>query len=102
MTKDEIENNIYNILLNVMDPELEIDIVNLGLIYNIQYTSENKVEILMTLSTPNCPLSDVIVKNITESIKISYPSFTVNVEITFSPPWNTEMISEEGKIMLGQ
>jgi metal-sulfur cluster biosynthetic enzyme len=55
----------------------------------------------MTLSTPSCPLSDAIVQNIEGSIKNEYPNFTINVEITFEPRWNTDMISEEGKNILG-
>ena len=103
-TKDEIketEDDIYNILTTVMDPEIEIDVVNLGLIYDVKYNGENTVDILMTLSTPSCPLSDAIVQNIKESIKIKYPNLEIEVEITHEPLWNAEFISEKGKIMLG-
>lgn len=97
----KIEDDVYTILTTVMDPEIEIDIINLGLVYDIKYDGENIVNVLMTLSTPSCPLSDAIVQNITESIKNKYPNFTINVEITFEPRWNTDMISEEGKNILG-
>ena len=97
----EIEDDIYNILTTVMDPEIEIDIVNLGLIYEIKYNGEKIVDILMTLSTPSCPLSDAIVQNIKESIKNKYPNFEIGVKITFEPLWNAGFISEKGKITLG-
>jgi metal-sulfur cluster biosynthetic enzyme len=97
----EIEDDIYNILTTVMDPEIEIDIVNLGLIYELKYNGEKKVDVLMTLSTPSCPLSDAIVQNIKESIKNKYPNFEIEVEITFEPLWNAGFISEKGKKILG-
>ena len=95
------EDDIYNILTTVMDPEIEIDIVNLGLIYDLKYDGEKTVDVLMTLSTPSCPLSDAIVQNIKESIKNKYPIFETKVEITYEPLWNADMISEEGKKILG-
>ena len=104
-SKEEIEkveaNIIENVLSKVMDPEIEIDIVNLGLIYDITYNGKTKVDVLMTMSTPSCPLSDAIVQNVKESIKNTYPDFTVDVEITFEPRWHAGLISEAGKEMLG-
>lgn len=89
-----------NVLTTVMDPEIEIDIVNLGLIYELDYDGENNVAIKMTFSTPNCPLGDVIVKNVQESIKQKYPDFEVDVAIVFEPRWHAGMISEKGKKLL--
>lgn len=97
----DTEDDIYNILTTVMDPEIEIDIVNLGLIYDLKYNGEKIVNILMTLSTPSCPLSDAIVQNIKESIKNKYPNFEIEVKITYEPLWNADFISEKGKKMLG-
>lgn len=102
MTKEEIEADlIENVLTQVMDPEIEIDIVNLGLIYDITYNGKNKVNVLMTMSTPACPLSDVIIKNVEETIIQKYTDFTVDVEITFEPRWHAGLISEAGKETLG-
>jgi metal-sulfur cluster biosynthetic enzyme len=92
---------IENILSHVMDPEIEIDIVNLGLIYELDYDGRNTVDIEMTLSTPSCPLSDAIVNSVKESIKVKYPDFRVNVKLVFEPQWHAGMISEDGKVMLG-
>lgn len=91
---------IENVLTTVMDPEIEIDIVNLGLIYELNYDGEKTVVIQMTLSTPACPLSDVIVANVKESIKQKYPNFEVEVSLIFEPRWHAGMISEKGKNML--
>lgn len=98
----EIEIDILeNILSYVMDPEIEIDIVNLGLIYELDYDGKNTVDIEMTLSTPSCPLSDAIVNSVKESIKAKYPDFQVNVKLVFDPQWHAGMISKAGKEMLG-
>ncbi len=98
----EIELDILeNILAHVMDPEIEIDIVNLGLIYELDYDGKNTVDIEMTLSTPSCPLSDAIVNNVKESIKVKYPDFRVNVKLVFDPQWHAGMISDAGREMLG-
>jgi len=97
-----IEDDIFeNILSHVMDPEIEIDIINLGLVYDIKYDGNKTVDVLMTLSTPSCPLSDAIVQSVEESIKNKYPGFNVLVELTFDPPWSAALISEKGKQLLG-
>ena len=96
-----IEANLEQILYNVMDPEIEINIVDLGLIYSLIYDGETQVEIKMTLSTPACPLGDAILMNVKQSINNIYPDYEVNVELVFTPPWNADMISEKGRLMLG-
>jgi len=92
---------IENILSHVMDPEIEIDIVNLGLIYELDYDGDKTVAIDMTLSTPACPLSDAIIASVKESIKQKYPDFIVEVKLVFEPKWHAGMITEAGKVMLG-
>jgi len=105
MTNEEIKNIetdiMDNILSNVMDPELEIDIISLGLIYDLYYDGKKTISIVMTLSTPACPLGDAITQNVEESIKNKYPDFEIDIHITFEPTWTTEMISDEGKEKLG-
>jgi len=99
---EEIKTDLMtNVLARVMDPEIEIDIVNLGLIYELDFDGINKVDIIMTMSTPACPLSDAIVQNVRESIIHKYNNFKVNVEVVFEPLWHSGLISEEGKEMLG-
>jgi metal-sulfur cluster biosynthetic enzyme len=96
-----MEAEVWNILKFVMDPEVEVNIVDLGLIYKVDYDGDKKVDVLMTLSTPACPIGDAIVSNVVEAIKAKQPTLEVEVELTFEPPWTSEMISEEGKMMLG-
>ncbi len=98
---EEVKKHILEILKEVMDPEVELNIVDLGLIYNLDYDGENRVNIIMTLSTPACPLGDAIILNVKESIKKHYPDFEVNVNLVFDPPWTPNLISEEGKAKLG-
>lgn len=104
MNKEEIaifELKILELLKEVMDPEIEINIVDLGLIYGIVYDGDKKIDIEMTFSTPACPLGDTIITNVVEVIKQKYPDFTTNVDIVFDPPWSAGLVSEEGKRILG-
>ena len=97
----DFELKILELLKNVMDPEIEINIVDLGLIYEVKYDGEKKIDIDLTFSTPSCPLGDTIVTNVKETIKQKHPDFEIDVNIVFDPPWSTEMVSEEGKKILG-
>ena len=97
----KVENEIYELLKTVMDPEIELDIINLGLVYNILFDGEDYVRIEMTLSTPACPLGDAITENVKNTIHVKYPDYKVDVDVVFDPPWDASMISEEGKKKLG-
>ncbi len=92
---------IENILTAVMDPEIEIDIVNLGLVYDLKYDGEQTVLITMTLSTPSCPMGDSIIQDVRQSIKNKYKDFEVDVNLVFEPRWHSGLITPEGKKMLG-
>ena len=103
-TREEIaifEMELLELLKNVMDPEIEINIVDLGLIYEINYDGDKSIAIEMTFSTPSCPLGDSIVTSIKEVIKQKYPDYTTTIEIVFDPPWSADLVSEEGKRILG-
>ena len=97
----QFEINTLELLKNVMDPEIEINIVDLGLIYELYYDGSTKINIVMTFSTPACPLGETIISNIKETIKNKYPSFETVVDVVFHPKWTTANISEEGKRVLG-
>lgn len=99
--RTEFELGVLELLKNVMDPEIEVNIVDLGLIYELVYDGEKKIDIKMTFSTPSCPLGDSIVNNVKEVIRQKYPDIETEIEIVFDPPWSAEMISEEGRQMLG-
>lgn len=104
MNKQEItqfEIDTLELLKNVMDPEIEINIVDLGLIYELYFDGEKKINIVMTFSTPSCPLGETIITNIKEAIKQKHTDFEVVVDVVFHPQWTTALISDEGKRILG-
>ncbi|UMB55284.1 metal-sulfur cluster assembly factor [Lutibacter sp. A64] len=104
MNKQEItefELELLELLKNVMDPEIEINIVDLGLIYELNYDGEAEVNIDLTFSTPSCPLGETIITNIKEIIAQKHASIHTNVKVVFEPKWTTANISEEGKQILG-
>jgi metal-sulfur cluster biosynthetic enzyme len=96
-----VESQTWNILKFVIDPEVEVNIVDMGLIYKIEYNGETKINITMTLSTPACPIADAIVLNVEQAIKNKFTDFEVDVTLVFDPPWSPDMVSEEGKVLLG-
>ncbi|PCI33765.1 MAG: FeS assembly SUF system protein SufT [Flavobacteriaceae bacterium] len=104
MTAEDImlfEIELLELLKEVIDPEVEINIVDMGLIYKLTYDGEGIVNIDLTFSTPSCPLGDTIMTNIRETINQKYPDFIVSIELVFEPKWTPAMISDEGRKMLG-
>ncbi|WP_185869088.1 iron-sulfur cluster assembly protein [Blattabacterium cuenoti] len=96
-----LEDRIISVLKSIYDPEIEVDIYELGLIYDIQISNEKKVKIIMTLTTPNCPVAESLpieIKNKVESLK---EIKNVDVVLTFDPPWSREFMSEEARLELG-
>lgn len=101
--KASMEDEILEILRKIMDPELNTNIVDLGLIYNIDALEPDKVvKVKMTLSTPNCPVGDTIVMSVMEAILEAYPDYEPDVMLVFDPPWTPDMISEAGKKHLAE
>lgn len=96
VTKEEVLND----LKSVYDPEIGVDIVNLGLIYRLDISEDGKsVEVDMTLTSVGCPLGPSLIGMVEEVLKRKFEN--VNVNVVFDPPWTPEMISEEGKQALG-
>ena len=101
VAQSNIEKNIWEVLREIMDPELNVNIVDMGLIYDLKVDEANKkVNVKMTLSTPNCPVGDTIVMSVMEAIMKHYPDYEPDVHLVFDPPWNAEMITEAGKAQL--
>ena len=97
-----IKEQVLEKLKAVDDPELHVSIVDLGLIYNINITGKNDVEILMTLTTPGCPLTAYFADLITNKIKELPEVRNVEIKLTFDPPWDPSKIqSEELRMELG-
>ncbi len=96
-----LEDKIVEILKTIYDPEIPVDIYELGLIYEVRISGDGIVEIDMTLTSPNCPVAEslpVDVKNKVESIDGVNEA---TVHIVFDPPWDKDMMSEEAKLELG-
>ena len=85
----------------IYDPEVPVNIYELGLIYDIQVSDEGDVEIEMTLTSPNCPVAETLPVEVEEKVKIVEEVRDVKVNITFDPPWTKDMMSEEAKLELG-
>lgn len=89
-------------LENVIDPELHISIMDLGLVYEVTLQEAHKVHILMTLTTLGCPLFPVIESDIKENVSsLGMKEDDITIEVTFDPPWSMERMTERGKAVLG-
>ncbi len=99
--KQEIEKNVVRALRQVYDPEIPVNIYDLGLIYEVRIDESNKVFIKMTFTAPNCPLADEVLDQVNEAVK-EVPGVTdVAIELVFEPAWNQDRMSEEAKLELG-
>lgn len=92
---------IVNVLKTIYDPEIPVDIYELGLIYDVFVNEDYDVKILMTLTTPNCPVAETLPLEVEEKVKSLNDVKSAIVEITFDPPWTQDLMSEEAKLELG-
>ena len=100
-TKEEIKEGVIEVLKTIFDPEIPVNIYELGLIYEVNVLPENMVEIVMTLTSPNCPVAGTLPGEVEEKVKsVSGVSDSV-VELVFEPAWSQDMMSEEAKLELG-
>ena len=97
----DLQQQIVDALREVYDPEIPVDIYELGLIYEINILPVNNVFILMTLTSPNCPAAESIPSEVETKVKQIEGINKVEVEITFDPPYSTDMMSEAAKLELG-
>ncbi len=91
---------IIEVLKTIYDPEIPLNIYDLGLIYGIEISEDGKVHILMTLTAPGCPIADSLIYEIKDRLMQLEGVKDVEVELTFDPPWTLERITEEGKEIL--
>lgn len=98
---EELGEKILGVLKTIYDPEIPVDIYELGLIYDVFVNENNDVKILMTLTSPNCPVAETLPVEVKEKVKSLDVLNEVEVEITFDPPWTKELMSEEAKLELG-
>jgi len=97
----ETEAKIVDALKQVYDPEIPVNVYDLGLIYGIEVTGEKTANITMTLTAPNCPLVDMLLKDVENSVGAVEGIEQVNINLVFDPPWDKSMLSEEAKLELG-
>lgn len=96
-----IGDNIIQALKTVYDPEIPVDIYELGLIYDVQISEDAEVKVVMTLTTPNCPVAESLPAEVREKVAGVEGVKDVDLELTFEPAWNKDMMSEEAKFELG-
>ena len=99
--KKKIENKIINVLKAIFDPEIPVDVYELGLIYEIKIDDLFHVEIIMTLTSPNCPVAESMPKEVEDKVGEVHGVKSSKVNIVFDPPWDKDMMSEEAKLDLG-
>ena len=92
---------IVRVLKTVYDPEIPVDIYELGLIYDVMVNENDEVKVLMTLTTPNCPVAESMPQEVQEKIRSMDEVRDCEVELTFDPPWTQDHMSEEAKLDLG-
>ncbi|MEN2434002.1 DUF59 domain-containing protein [Weeksellaceae bacterium A-14] len=103
-TDEQIANigdRIIEVLKTIYDPEIPVDIYELGLVYDVQISEDGNVKIIMTLTTPNCPVAESLPTEVKEKIGDIDEVKEVDLELTFEPAWNKDMMSEEAKFELG-
>lgn len=97
----EIQNDVIEVLKECFDPEIPVNIYELGLIYEVNVDAGNNVHVLMTLTSPMCPVAETLPKEVEDKIKLLQDVGTVQVEVTFDPPWTQDLMSEVAKLELG-
>ena len=97
----DIGENIIKALKTVFDPEIPVDIYELGLVYDVQISEDGDVKVVMTLTTPNCPVAESLPQEVKEKVAAVENVKSVDLELTFEPSWNKDMMSEEAKFELG-
>ncbi|SRR5690606_3291207 len=98
---NELGENIVKVLKTIFDPEIPVDIYELGLIYDVFVNENRDVKILMTLTSPNCPVAETLPMEVKEKVSSINLVNDVELELTFDPPWDKDMMSEEAKLELG-
>ena len=104
LTEEQIASlgeEVIKVLKTIYDPEIPVDIYELGLIYDVQISDEGEAKVLMTLTTPNCPVAESLPMEVEEKVGEIEGITRSKVEITFEPEWEKDMMSEEAKFELG-
>jgi len=101
ITEESVKNSIIEVLKTIFDPEIPVNIYDLGLIYEVNIFPDFAVEIVMTLTSPSCPAAGVLPGEVEQKAKSVSGVKDVTLELVFEPTWNQDMMSEEAKLELG-
>ena len=99
--KGYLEQKIVSVLETIYDPEIPVNIYELGLVYNIKINDNSDVDITMTLTSPACPVAESLPGEVRQKVKSIEDVNDVNINLVWEPPWNKDMMSEEAKLNLG-
>ncbi len=97
----QLEAEVVKVIKTIYDPEIPVNIYDLGLIYEIDVDEYNNLDVQMTLTTPNCPVADQLVAQVNQELRAIDGIKRVIVNLVFDPPWNKDMMSEVAKLELG-
>ena len=101
MDKKIFEDSIINVIKTIFDPEIPVNIYELGLIYDVRVDDDSNAEVDMTLTTPNCPVAESLPAEVKQKIELIAGIKKVEVNLLFDPPWDKDMMSEEARFELG-
>jgi len=101
LEKKTLEKQIIDVLKTVYDPEIPVDIYELGLIYEIRINDEHEVTIVMTLTSPSCPVAESLPVEVEQKVAGIQDVKSATIELTWEPPWDKDMMSEEAMVELG-
>jgi len=93
--------DIVKVIKTIFDPEIPVDIYELGLIYDVMINEDRDVKIIMTLTTPNCPVAESLPAEVKDKVKSMKGVNEVELELTFDPPWSQDLMSDEAKLEIG-
>lgn len=96
-----LKDRIIQVLKTIYDPEIPVNIYELGLVYDIDINDDNDVLVLMTLTAPNCPVAESLPLEVEEAVKYTEGVNNVQIQLTFEPAWTMDRLSDEAKLELG-
>jgi FeS assembly SUF system protein len=97
----QLESQIVEAIKTIYDPEIPVNIYDLGLIYELEVNNQNQVRIVMTLTSPNCPVAESLPEEVVDKVRAVEGVADVELNLTFDPPWGREMLSDEALLELG-
>ncbi|HIW87095.1 MAG TPA: SUF system Fe-S cluster assembly protein [Candidatus Onthomorpha intestinigallinarum] len=101
LNKEMLKYRIIQVLKTIYDPEIPVNIYELGLVYDIDINDDNDVLVLMTLTAPNCPVAESLPLEVEEAVKHTEGVNNVQIQLTFEPAWTMDRLSDEAKLELG-